>query len=529
MSVLVACLATSAGSARAAPTAGEGSGTAGPRAVFALIIGVNASLQADVAPLRFADDDAARYLDLFRALGARTYLLSRLDANTRRLHPQAAAESVPPRRAELREVADSLARDIARARSRGVSSTLYVIYAGHGDTGDAGWYLTLEDERLSGQELLAGVVDHAGADQTHVIIDACQAYLLAMPRGPGGTRRPIGGFVELEAASRAGRIGFLLASSASGESHEWAGFEAGVFSHEVRSGLYGAADADGDGVVTYAEIGAFVARANEAIKNERFRPQVLARAPSGGQALLDLRGRGDDRELVMAGSATGAHYLLENGDGVRLLDFHGTGRSPVRVVRPPGDAPLYLRRPADGAEWVIPRQEGPTQLDALPTLAARAQPRGAAHDAFGKLFTLAFDDTTVAAWANESATVERRMASDGLAWDRAARNVRLRRAGGIAALGLGVASGAAATAFELSAHARRNDAPANASQLDIVARNGEIDARNRAAMAFAAGAIAAGTAGLILLLWPQPPPLTPELSFAVGPVGCAQAGATWRF
>jgi hypothetical protein len=42
-----------------------------PRAVFALIIGVNASPGPDVTPLQYADDDAARYLDLFRALGAR--------------------------------------------------------------------------------------------------------------------------------------------------------------------------------------------------------------------------------------------------------------------------------------------------------------------------------------------------------------------------------------------------------------------------------------------------------------------------
>ena len=99
--------------------------------------------------------------------------------------------------------------------------------------------------------------------------------MLALPRGPGGIRRPASGFVNLEAAARAGHIGFLLSSSLSGETHEWAGFEAGVFSHEVRSGLYGAADADGDGRVTYPEIAAFVERANAAIVNQRFRPRVL--------------------------------------------------------------------------------------------------------------------------------------------------------------------------------------------------------------------------------------------------------------
>src|SRR5690349_16982813 len=65
-------------------------------ASFALIVGVNKSVDADVAQLRYADDDAARYLDLFRSLGARSYVLTRPDANTRRLHPQVAAEAMLP-------------------------------------------------------------------------------------------------------------------------------------------------------------------------------------------------------------------------------------------------------------------------------------------------------------------------------------------------------------------------------------------------------------------------------------------------
>src|SRR6185295_19655156 len=95
-------------------------------ALFALIVGVNTPAEPDLQPLRFADDDAARYLDLFRALGARTYLLTRLDDNTRRLHPQAAAEALPPRREELRRTVDAVARDIARAHAEGVATVLYV-------------------------------------------------------------------------------------------------------------------------------------------------------------------------------------------------------------------------------------------------------------------------------------------------------------------------------------------------------------------------------------------------------------------
>ena len=57
-------------------------------ATFALILGVNRSVDPEAKLLRYADDDAARYLELFRSLGARSYVLTRPDANTAALHPQ---------------------------------------------------------------------------------------------------------------------------------------------------------------------------------------------------------------------------------------------------------------------------------------------------------------------------------------------------------------------------------------------------------------------------------------------------------
>ena len=91
------------------------------------------------------------------------------------------------------------------------------------------------------------------------------------------------------------------------------GFQAGVFSHEVRSGLYGAADANGDGQVSYREIAAFIERANAAIPNERFRPEVYAKEPTSGRNLLDLR-TGLARRLELDGSSPG-HYFIEDARG----------------------------------------------------------------------------------------------------------------------------------------------------------------------------------------------------------------------
>src|SRR5262249_39485336 len=151
-------------------------------------------------------------------------------------------------------------------------------------------YLTLEDGRLTGAALQAEVVDRVAADQAHLVVDACYSMFLVYGRGPGGDRRELHGFARLGNLARRPDVGLLLSTSSARESHEWGAFEAGGFSPEVRSGLYGAADADGDGRVSYREIAAFVDRANAAVPGERFRPDVFARPPANDATLVDLRG-----------------------------------------------------------------------------------------------------------------------------------------------------------------------------------------------------------------------------------------------
>lgn len=517
MNRCLACLAFLSWLLAALP-AGAADG-ARPSAVFALIIGVNRSLDPEVAPLRYADDDAARYLDLFRALGARTYLLASLDENTRRLHAQAAAEALPARRSELTRAVAGLTRDIARARARGVHAVLYVIYAGHGDAADNTWRLTLEDGRLDGASLLKDVVNPAGAEQTHVIVDACQAYLLAYERGPGGTRRAVGGFVELEAASRQGRVGYLLSTSTTGETHEWAGFEAGVFSHEIRSGLYGAADANADGIVSYAEIAAFVTRANAAVVSERFRPRIVARAPGGSSVLLDVRGLGK-REVRFEGEETAAHYLLEDSQGVRLLDFHGSPNVPLRLIRPPGTSILYLRRVSDGMERVIPPSGEVVHLETLVAQAPRAGTRGAAHQAFSTIFSLPFDPGAVAAYERNAAAEERRRLAVSERSDARSRRFRI---AGWTGVGLGTAAIAAGGVLAASTFSLRDRAEKE-SQARAAERNEQIADRNLAATLFLAGGGAALGTGIALLLWDTASPA--ELSVSAS---AFDVRTTWRF
>src|SRR5262249_13724029 len=188
---------------------------------------------------------------------------------------------------------------------------------GHGELSASGGAILLADARLYGLDL-SSLIDEVHADRTHLVVDACYSSFLAYERG---RRHKVQGFARLTPLVDRPDVGLLLSTSAARESHEWEGIQAGVFSHEVRSGLYGAADADGDGRISYREIAAFVERANANVPNERFRPDVYARPPKGDDLLFDLRSALAARRIDVGGELA-AHYRLEDDRGVVLAEFH---------------------------------------------------------------------------------------------------------------------------------------------------------------------------------------------------------------
>jgi hypothetical protein len=485
---------------------------AGPERRLALVIGVNRSVDRDLKPLRYADDDAARYAELFTQLGAQVELLTRLDAPSARLFTAAKKHARPPRMAALREAVTRLRARVRAARKAGQRSALYLVYAGHGrprrlvSGKSRPGYISLEDSRLTAKRLANQVLLRIGADRAHVIVDACHSYFLALARGPGGKRRAVRGFARLAGALQGPNVGLLLSTSSARESHEWAAFQAGVFSHAVRSGLRGAADADRDGQVTYREIAAFITRANAAIPNERFRSKVFARSPRKQRVLVTLGARRAD--AIEIGPSRAGRYLLEDARGVRLADLHSAPGQSVLLLRP-AKHQLYLRRLSsdpklDDVEYAIapgPRSERVViaKLQARPPHVAS---RGAAHHAFSKLFALPFDRAAVEQYRYRSprATLPHGSARQ---LDRPSGPSTLRRVATWGSLGLAAAALGSGLALTLSAVALRDDAPANESQQQRLARNDDIDRRNTAAIAlYAVGGVAAVTS-LVLFVWPD--------------------------
>jgi len=476
---------------------------------FALVIGNNRPPRADLPRLRYADDDAVRWAVLFDTLGADVQVLAELDDESRQLYGGIVPPMTPPSRAAVDAAVVRIAAAIAGARAGGAHVVFYFIYAGHGDVEDGKGYVALTDAHFTRDDLSARVLQAVHADTNHVIVDACRASYFLTNRGPGGERRVWQDSYFRPDESGTRNTGFLLASSSSGLSHEWEEFQAGIFSHEVRSGLMGPADANGDGLITYRELIGFVRLANRPVRNERFRPQIVSRVPAGGDdVLIDLReAHAGSLALGSPGAAPAlapppsSHLMLEDRAGIRWVDFHPGAAGATRVILPrvswngPG---FYLRSVATNAEYSVPAGSD-VNLAQLAPRAPSLLHRGAIHDAFTHLFELAFDQAALDALPLDGELSED-ASPPGTDLSPPSRWQTIRRATAIGAVALGGASLATAGVLAISS-AVLHDRAVGADGVRRAQLNQDISTRNRWTAITGIGGAALTAAGLGLLLW----------------------------
>jgi hypothetical protein len=355
---------------------------------FALVIAENEPSGSALQALRYADDDGLRYAEFLRSTGAQVELLTVLDAETQRRYPGAAQGTRPGTRAELVAAMTRLNAAIDRARSAGQSVDFYFVFAGHGEAGASGeGRMHLRDTTLSRAELLQLVVAASHADFNHLLIDACHAQALVFNRGPeqddyrpDDYRTAIASYLDQQDLRAYPNTGAILASTAGRETHEWEVFGAGVFSHEVRSGLTGVADANGDGAVEYSELAAYVHAANDAIPDESARPMVVFQPPSSDRNRPLLAYTDGPRSFLRIPRGFMGRAWLEDARGNRYADFNSSGEAPIVLAL--ADAPFYyLRRDNDEAR-VEPPRPGVIDEGRLSWRHRESGTRGALSDAF---------------------------------------------------------------------------------------------------------------------------------------------------
>ncbi len=377
---------------------------------FALVIGYNQSDDAALSPLRYADDDAVKYAELFDAAGQRTVLLADLDEETRQTFPKAKIAGRPTRENVLKGLA-SLRESMAAARRQGHQPLLYFVYSGHGNYDAEGrGYVHLAGSRFTTRDLFFYVLGPTEGETPHhavLIVDACNAALLVNSRG-SDKRKVTGTTLKLEAYPK---VGVVLSSSTVGEVHEWGKYLSGIFSHEVRSGLLGPADLDDDGAVDFVELAAFVQSANAEVKNAQYRVKPYIRPPLDQPNLrlvaLD-EGRFPARVRVPAGAA-GKGFLV-NRELVRWADFHKPARQQFWLGIPNGEGFSLVM---DGREYLIaPSARGAlslASLDSRPATAVAAKGPSAYFEE--RLFARPHESEDARKWAMdrylESLLVER--------------------------------------------------------------------------------------------------------------------------
>jgi hypothetical protein len=382
--------------------------------LFALIVTNNRSADLDRPDLQYADDDGARYERLFTAAAGTDHvvLLTRFDRASRRVYPALVEGTSPPRRNDVVVAARLLGERIAVARRAGHRTAFYFVYAGHGRVDEGRGELDLEDGRVDGQFIENEILAKIAADERHIILDSCDSFFVLNPRKPGARRWATPKDMALGFGERHPDVGLLLSTNSEAEVYEWSELESGVFSYEVRSGLSGAADVNGDGDVSYDELAGFIARANSAVPREEYRPQVFARGPKGlgSHSLFRWKAaRGPRIEL----GAVERRVWVRSQDGARLLDLHQEA-APVTVVLPgePGDAvEIFEQRDTrDAGQRPTMRRYEPivhgatTELAALEPQPVTTNTRG--DGVFRHLFAAAYGPSSFRAYLQERAAEE---------------------------------------------------------------------------------------------------------------------------
>ncbi len=394
--------------ALAAPAA-----AAPPPEIFAVIVTNNQSTSLERPDLQYADDDGARYFEMFRGVAApsNVVLLTRFDRSSEAAYPALKQQARPPLRAGLRTALGEIQERVKAARAAGRRSQFYFVYAGHGDVVDGAGFLDLEDGRIDSRFLEEEVVSRVSADVHHIVLDSCNSFFVVNPRKPGGRRWATPKDMALGFARRHPQVGLFLSTNSEAEVYEWSELESGIFSHEVRSGLSGAADANADGDISYAELAAFVDRANAGLPRANLRPQIFYRGPdgNGGAALFNVAA-GQGRRITLDGEQR--RLWVRGADGERLIDLHKEP-GPLTILIPGRNGPLSiiesLRPDAQSRpvlrEFEIPAGTEPVSLGSLTPGPLASTARGGAV-MFGQLFNAPFGPRAYASFVGKSAAAE---------------------------------------------------------------------------------------------------------------------------
>jgi hypothetical protein len=295
-----------------------------------------------------------------------------------------------PDAGDLKKAIAKLGRRVADARSKGRRPELFVYYSGHSDEDG----LLLDESRLSYPQLREAL-DDVPAEVRIAILDSCASG--AFTRSKGGQARPA---FEIDAANRVRGHAFLTSSAADEASQESDRLRASFFTHALLTGLRGAADSSGDGVVTLQEAYQFafretLARTEATKSGPQHATYDIALVGSGDVVMTDLRRAG--AMLVLPEPLSGKVFVRDD-QGHLVAELLKVPGARLDLAVEPGIYKVRVAREGrlqEASVTLIPGQRTPLPEGKLETVALETTlARGPAPDGDGPNVPMALPQPT---------------------------------------------------------------------------------------------------------------------------------------
>ena len=280
---------------------------------FALVAGSNTGGDGQTK-LKFAESDARSVATVLGDLGG-----VRADDLVLILEPDLA---------RFQEALARMRQKVAGPREGDERRELIVYYSGHSDEDG----LILGKERFP-YDALRQAINGITAEVKVAILDSCASG--AMTRAKGGVTRPAFLF---DASSDMTGHAYLTSSSEDEAAQESDRIGASFFTHFLVSGLRGAADTSGDGVVTLNEAYAFafqetLASTEKTQYGAQHPAYDISLTGSGDLVLTDLRST--SAGLIVAEDVSGRMYVRDER-GALAVELNKTEGQSVELALSPG-------------------------------------------------------------------------------------------------------------------------------------------------------------------------------------------------
>ena len=308
---------------------------AGATHTYVVTIGNNLGLP-DQAQLRYAERDATEVSTVMQRL-----------AN---VDPQ---DSVVALGQTADQVRATLLELNARIRAAGSDAVLMVYYSGHADARG----LHLGGTTLPYTELKA-IVSGSAARMRVLILDACRSGGATRVKGVTAAK-PFA--ITLENQVKATGVAIVTSSAATEDSHESERLRGSFFSHHLVNGLRGAADRNGDGLVTLDEVYSYTYHQTLRSSGQTTQlqhPTYQYKLKGKGELVLTRlsHDRRRSAELVLPGS--GVYLAMQGSETGPVAAEVVASRADTRVVLPPGRYFVQHRRRASYVEYEVQLEAG---------------------------------------------------------------------------------------------------------------------------------------------------------------------------